>query len=159
LQRRYEYQEKCLGTREEELGESQQSVRTKIDKRRIVEQKLSNVAEDLRLANLDVARLSKQNRENRQNERPANRKAEMTGRDLGRYQAQTNGEPRQSTSSGFTAQYRDNENKSPVSAFDEIRDAAYRPRLVDHRTKTSGSWPQRYADADVQCVQRCLSSS
>jgi hypothetical protein len=56
----------------------------------------------------------------------------------GRYQAQINGEPRQSTSSGFTAQYKDNENKSPVSAFDEIRDAAYRPRLVDHRTKMSG---------------------
>jgi hypothetical protein len=41
LQRRYEHQEKCLGTREEELGESRQSVRTEIDKRRIVQQKLS----------------------------------------------------------------------------------------------------------------------
>jgi hypothetical protein len=106
------------------LGKSRQSVRTEIDKRRIVEQKLSDVAEDLRLANLDVARLSKQNRESKQNERPANRKAEMRGRDLGMYQAQTNGEPRQSTSSGFTAQYKDNKNKSPVSAFDEMRDAA-----------------------------------
>jgi L,D-peptidoglycan transpeptidase YkuD (ErfK/YbiS/YcfS/YnhG family) len=100
-------------------------VRTEIDKRRIVEQKLSDIAEDFRLANLDVARLSKQNRENKQKERLANSKAEMRGRDLGRYQAQTNGEPRQLTSSGFTAQYKDNENKSPVSAFEEIRDAAY----------------------------------
>jgi hypothetical protein len=66
LQRQYEYQEKCLGTREEELGESQKLVRTKIDERRIVEQKkLSNVAEDLRLANLDVPRLHRQNRANR----------------------------------------------------------------------------------------------
>jgi hypothetical protein len=138
LQRQYEYQEKCLGTREEELGKSQKSVRTEIDMRRIVEQKLSNVAEDLRLANLDVARLSKQNRESKQNERPANREAEMRGRDLGREQAQTNGEPHQSTLSDFTAQYKDTQNKSPVSAFDEMRDAAYRPRIVNHRTKTSG---------------------
>jgi hypothetical protein len=65
LQRQYEYQENCLGTREEEFGESRQLVRTEIDKRRIVDQKLSDVAEDLRLANLDVARLSKQNRENK----------------------------------------------------------------------------------------------
>jgi hypothetical protein len=118
LQRRYEYQEKCLSTREEELVESQQSVRTEIDKRKIVKQKLSNVAEDLKLANLDVACLSKQNRENKQNKRPSHRKAEMKGKDLGRYQVQTNREPRQLTLSGFTAQYKDNENKSPVSAFD-----------------------------------------
>jgi hypothetical protein len=64
LQRQYEYQEKCLGTREE--GESQKLVRTKIDERRILEQKkLSNVAEDLRLANLDAPRLHRQNRANR----------------------------------------------------------------------------------------------
>jgi hypothetical protein len=40
--------------------------------------------------------------------------------------------------SGFTFQYKDNENKSPVSTFDEIRDEAFRPPLIDHRTKTSG---------------------
>jgi hypothetical protein len=62
----------------------------------------------------------------------------MRGGDLGRYQAQTSGGTCQSTSSGFTAQYKDNKNKSPVSAFDEIRDAAFRPRLVNHQTKTSG---------------------
>jgi hypothetical protein len=90
LQRRYEYQEKCLGTMEEELGESRKLVRTAIDKRRVVEQKLSDVVEDLRLANLDVARLHRQNRANRQDERPANRDAEMRGKDLGRYQTQTN---------------------------------------------------------------------
>jgi hypothetical protein len=89
LQRRCEYQEKCLGsTREEELGESQKSVRTEIDKRRVVEQKLSDIAEDLRLANLDVARFHRQNRANRQDERTANRDAKMRGRGLGRYQTQ-----------------------------------------------------------------------
>jgi hypothetical protein len=138
LQRRYEYQEKCLGTREEELGESRKSVSTEMDKRRVVEQKLSNVAGDLRLANLDVARLHRQNRANRLEERPANRNGKMRGKDLGRYQTQTNGEPHQSTLSSFTAQYKDNKNKSPVSTFDEIRDAAFRPRVVDHRSKTSG---------------------
>jgi hypothetical protein len=40
--------------------------------------------------------------------------------------------------SGFTFQYKDNKNKSPVSTFDEIRDEAFRPPLIDHRTKTSG---------------------
>jgi hypothetical protein len=75
---------------EEELGESRKLVRTAIDKRRVVEQKLSDVVEDLRLANLDVARLHRQNRANRQDERPANRDAEMRGKDLGRYQTQTN---------------------------------------------------------------------
>jgi hypothetical protein len=132
LQRRYEYQKKCLGTREEELGASRKSMRTEIDKGRVVEQKLSDVAEDLRLKIWT-------NRANRQDERPANRDTEMRGNDLGRYQTETNRGPRQSTLSGFTAQYKDTENnKRPVSTFDEIRDAAFSPWLVDHRTKTSG---------------------
>jgi hypothetical protein len=98
------------------LGESRRSVRTEIDKRRVVEQKLGDVAEDLSVANLDVARLPRQNRATKQDDRPGNRKAAMRGQDPGKYQGETNRGPHQSTSSGFTAQYKDHDdNKSPVS--------------------------------------------
>jgi hypothetical protein len=115
-----------------------------MDKRRETEQELSDKIEDLRLANLDVARLNREKR----NEVPQTTPvvtASGAGPLLGRYQGDN---LQQMPSTGFQAQYdRRDPDRAPLSTFVKLRDAAFRPRLIDHR---QGRPPGSKSQNDMQ---------
>jgi hypothetical protein len=149
LQRRFDFQGKQLNSRERELSESNRNTQREVDKCRETEQELSDKIEDLRLANLDVARLNREKRK----EVPQTTPVVTTsgaGPLLGRYQRDN---LQQMPSTGFLAQYdRRDPGQAPLSTFDELRDAAFRPRLIYHRqSRPPGS--ERQNDMQLQMFQ------
>jgi hypothetical protein len=149
LQRRFDFQGKQLNSRERELSESNRNTQREVDKCRETEQELSDKIEDLRLANLDVARLNREKRK----EVPQTTPVVTTsgaGPLLGRYQRDN---LQQMPSTGFLAQYdRRDPGQAPLSTFDELRDAVFRPRLIYHRqSRPPGS--ERQNDMQLQMFQ------
>jgi hypothetical protein len=144
LQRRFDFQGKQLNSKERELSESNRNTGREVDNRRETEQELSDKTEDLRLANLVVAGLNRKKRKEVPQTTPVVM-ASGAGPSLGRYQVDN---LQQMPSTGFQAQYdRRDPDQAPLSSFDELRDVAFRPRLIDHR---QGRPPGSESQNDMQ---------